>query len=126
MYQSFGSPRGAFDGGNGGNYNQFNSNNDPLLFTPGKCSSFMDQQSNFCKIPNQQQPQQQNSQTAMPASPQALNLIGNASNGNGAIGTTATSNQQQQQQSENKLLDGINFYNNNANPSYQHHLLVAN
>lgn len=62
----------------------------------------------------------------MPASsPQASNLIANASNGNGAIGTSAASNQQQQQ-SENKLLDGINFYNNNANPSYQHHLLVAN
>lgn len=126
MYQSFGSPRGGMYDGNSGNYNQFNgSSNDPLLFTPGnKCSSFMDQQSNFCKISNQQQ--QQNSQSAMPASsPQASNLIANASNGNGAIGTSAASNQQQQQ-SENKLLDGINFYNNNANPSYQHHLLVAN
>lgn len=127
MYQqSFGSPRGGmYDGNSGsGNYNQFNGSNDPLLFTPGnKCSSFMDQQSNFCKISNQQQSQQQNSQSAMPASPQASNLIANASNGNGAIGTSAASNQQQQQ-SENKLLDGINFYNNN--PSYQHHLLVAN
>lgn len=133
MYQSFGSPRGMFDGlsggnnGGSGNYNQFNGSNDPLLFTPGgKCSSFMDQQSNYCKIPNQQQ-QQANSQSNMPASsPQASsNLIGNTSNGNGAIGTSTTSNQQQQQ-SDSKLLDGINFYNNNANSSYQHHLLVAN
>lgn len=62
----------------------------------------------------------------MPASPQAgaSNLIANGSNGNGAIGSSGTSNQQQQ--ADNKLLDGINFYNNNANPSYQHHLLVAN
>lgn len=128
MYQSFGSPRGMFDGGNNGssgNFNQFNGSNDPLLFTPGKCSSFIDQQSSFCKIPSQQQAQQQqNSQSNMQASPQASsNLIGNGSV-NGAIGTSATSNQQQQ--SDNKLLDGINFYNNNANPSYQHHLLVAN
>jgi hypothetical protein len=132
MYQSFGSPRGMFDGlsggsnnGSSGNYNQYNGSNDPLLFTPGKCSSFMDQQSSFCKIPSQQQTQQQqNSQSTMPASPQATsNLIANGSNGNGSIGTSVASNQQQQ--SDNKLLDGINFYNNNANPSYQH-LLVAN
>jgi hypothetical protein len=128
MYQSFGSPRGMFDGlsgnnGSSGNYNQFNGSNDPLLFTPGKCSSFMDQQSSFCKIPSQSQQQQQNSQSTMPASPQATsNLIANGSNGNGSIGASASN---QQQQSENKLLDGINFYNNNANPSYQH-LLVAN
>lgn len=125
MYQSFGSPRGMFDGGNNGssgNFNQFNGSNDPLLFTPGKCSSFMDQSSSFCKIPSQQQTQQQSSQSTMPTSPQATsNLIGNGSNG--SLGTSATSNQQQQ--SDNKLLDGINFYNNNANPSYQH-LLVAN
>lgn len=123
MYQSFGSPRGMFDGNNGGsgNFNQFNGSNDPLLFTPGKCSSFMDQQSSFCKIPSQTQ--QQSSQSTMPASPQASsNLIASGGNGNGSLGTSATSNQQQ---SDNKLLDGINFYNNNANPSYQH-LLVAN
>jgi hypothetical protein len=130
MYHS---PRGMFDGnmttnggGTSGNYNHFNggSSNDPLLFTPGKCSSFMDQQSNFCKIPSQQQ---QGSQSAMPTSPQAsANLIANGNNGNGAIGSSSSAASNQQQQSENKLLEGINFYNNNANPSYQHHLLVAN
>ncbi|KAL7030096.1 hypothetical protein ACKWTF_006517 [Chironomus riparius] len=135
MYQSFGSPRNMFDGLNGsgngngnGNYNQFNGNNDPLLFTPGKSSSFMDQQSNYCKIPSQQQQQQQNSQSPLNAtSPQASTTITNGSSNNvGAIGTSVTSNQQQQ--SDNKLLDGMNsFYGNNSNPSsYQHHLLVAN
>lgn len=138
MYQSFGSPRNMFDGLNGGNgnYSQFNGNNDPLLFTPGKSSSFMDQQSNYCKIPSQQQQPQQPNQQNSPlnaTSPQA------SSNNIGVIGTSVTPNQQQQQSdssssissnssASSKLLDGMNsFYNNNSNPSsYQHHLLVAN
>lgn len=134
MYQSFGSPRNhLFDGltnGGSGNYNQFNgNNNDPLLFTPGKCSSFMDQQSNFCKIPSTQQ-QQQNSQSTLPTtSPQVPNNITNGSSATNVVGAVVGSSNasNQQQQSENKLLDGMNsFYNNNANSSYQHHLLVAN
>jgi hypothetical protein len=122
MYQSFGSPRNMFEGGN---YNQFNgagANNDPLLFTPGKCSSFMDQQPNYCKIPSQQP----NLQASLQTSPQGTN----ATNGNANVSvgsTSSSSNQQtQQQQDSSKLLDGMNsFYNNNSNPSYQH-LLVAN
>lgn len=128
MYQSFGSPRNMFDGINGGggsgNYNQFNASNaanDPLLFTPGKCSSFMDQQPNYCKIPSQQQ--QPNSQSTLQASQQGTN----ASNGNanGSVGSASSNNQQAQQQ-DSKLLDGMNSFYNNSNPSYQHHLLVAN
>jgi hypothetical protein len=127
MYQSFGSPRNMFDGLNGGNYNQFNANtnasNDPLLFTPGKCSSFMDQQPNYCKVPSQQQ---QNPQSNLQVSPQGTN----ATNGNAnvSVGSASSSNSNQQaQQQDSKLLDGMNsFYNNNSNPSYQHHLLVAN
>ena len=127
MYQSFGSPRNMFDGINGSNYNQFNgtsATNDPLLFTPGKSSSFMDQQPNFCKIPSQQQ--QPNLQSTLQASPQGTN----ATNGNANIGSVSSNNSNQQtaqQQDSSKLLDGMNsFYNNNSNPSYQHHLLVAN
>jgi hypothetical protein len=128
MYQSFGSPRNMFDGinGGGGNYNQFNgsnANNDPLLFTPGKCSTFMDQQPNYCKVPSQQQP---NSQSTLQASPQGTNATNG--NANGSIGSASSTNSNQQaQQQDSKLLDGMNsFYNNNSNPSYQHHLLVAN
>ncbi|KAG5683934.1 hypothetical protein PVAND_013190 [Polypedilum vanderplanki] len=136
MYQSYGSPRNMFEnglngsnGGNIGNFNQFNNgNNDSLLFTPGKCSSFMDQQSNFCKIPSQQQQQQQNSQSSLSTS--STSQIGNngtASNGVGAIGTPSNQQQQPSQSDSSKLLDGMNsFYNNNSNSSYQHHLLVAN
>jgi hypothetical protein len=142
MYQSFGSPRNMFEnimngGNNGGNYNQFNGNNDPLLFTPGKCSSFMDQQSNFCKIPSpqqqqqqqhQQQAQQQNTQSILPHSPQAsTNNLANGVNANNVNGTSSTSGNANQQSDSSKLLDGMNsFYNNNSNSSYQHHLLVAN
>lgn len=124
MYQSFGSPRNMFEGLNGGNLSQLtgnNSSNDPLLYTPGACSSFADQQSSFCKIPNQQQ--QQNLQASLQASQQ-----GPANNSNGIpmnINSSANGPQSQQQQ-ENKLMDGINsFYNSSSNPSYQH-LLVAN
>lgn len=139
MYQSFGSPRNMFDaalnssGGNNGNnnsFNQFNGNNDPLVFTPNKCSSFMDQQSNFCKIPSPQQQQQQtNSQS--PSTPQASLasssnslVVGTNSSSNNSVGSSSN---QQQQSDSSKLLDGMNsFYNNNSNSSYQHHLLVAN
>lgn len=128
MYQSFGSPRNMFDGVNGGgNYNnQFNGTNggnDSLLFTPGKCSSFMDQQPNFCKVPTQQQ--QANSQSTLQAASQQGTNVTNG-NANVSVGSTSNSSNQQQQDSS-KLLDGMNsFYNNNSNPSYQHHLLVAN
>lgn len=122
MYQSFGSPRNMFEGLNGSNYNQFNASNatnDPLLFTPGKCSSFMDQQTNYCKIPSQQQQQQPNSQSTLQASQQGTNVT------NASVGSTSSNNQQAQQQ-DSKLLDGMNSFYNNSNPSYQHHLLVAN
>lgn len=126
MYQSFGSPRNMFEGLNGGNYNQFNASNasnDPLLFTPAKCSSFMDQQpNNYCKIPSQQQQQQQQN-----ANLQVSQQGTNATNGiaNGSVGSASSNNQQAQQQ-DSKLLDGMNSFYNNSNPSYQHHLLVAN
>lgn len=115
-----------FDGLNGSNYNQFNASNatnDPLLFTPGKCSSFIDQQTNYCKIPSQQQQQQPNLQSTLQTSQQGTN----ATNGNAnvSIGSTSSNNQQAQQQ-DSKLLDGMNSFYNNSNPSYQHHLLVAN
>lgn len=124
MYQSFGSPRNMFDGINGGNFSQFNgtasANNDSLLFTPGKCSSFMDQQPNYCKNPSQQQ--QPNSQSTLQGSPQGTNAT------NGIVNGSASSNNsnQQTQQQDSKLLDGMNSFYNNSNPSYQHHLLVAN
>ena len=123
MYQSFGSPRNMFDGLNSGNYNQFNASsatNDP--FSPGKCSSFMDQQPSYCKIPSQQQ-QQQNAQSNLQASQQGSSVTNG--NANGSIGSVSSNNQQAQQQ-DSKLLDGMNSFYNNANPSYQHHLLVAN
>lgn len=126
MYQSFGSPRNMFEGLNGANYNQFNgtgANNDSLLFAGGKCSSFMDQQPNYCKAPSQQQ--QPNSQSTLQASPQGTN----ATNGNAniSVGSASTGNTNQQaQQQDSKLLDGMNSFYNNSNPSYQHHLLVAN
>lgn len=126
MYQSFGSPRNMFEGLNGGNYNnQFNgssANNDSLLFTPGKCSSFMDQQpNNYCKAPSQQQ--QPNSQSTLQTSPQGTN----ATNANVSVGSASSGNTNQQaQQQDSKLLDGMNSFYNNSNPSYQHHLLVAN
>jgi hypothetical protein len=111
MYQSFGSPRNMFDGGNYNQFNGTNANNDPLLLTPGKCSSFMDQQPN--------------SQSTLQASPQGTN----ATNGNAnvSVGSASSNNSNQaQQQDSSKLLDGMNsFYNNNSNPSYQHHLLVG-
>jgi hypothetical protein len=125
MYQSFGSPRNMFDSLNGGNYNQFNANNannDSLLFTSGNCSSFMDQQPNYCKVSSQQQ---SNPQSTLQASPQGTN----ATNGNAnlSIGSTSSSSSNQQaQQQDSKLLDGMNSFYNNSNPSYQHHLLVAN
>lgn len=125
MYQSFGSPRNMFDGINGGSYNQFNgsnASNDPLLFTPGKCSNFMDQQPNYCKVPSQQQ---QNSQTTLQASPQGTNATNG--NTNGSVGSASSNNSNQQsQQQDSKLLDGMNSFYNSSNPSYQHHLLVAN
>jgi len=144
MYQSFGSPRNMFDGGNNQQYNQFNgtaanggSSNDPLFTaTNGKCSSFMDQQTSFCKIPSQQQ--QQNSQSSLQVSPQqGVNAgIVNANGGpnvnassSSSSSSNNSSNQQQSQQADNKLLDGMNaFYNNNSNsnPSSYQHLLVAN
>lgn len=120
--QPFGSPRNIFDSGMGGNqYNQYNggSNNDPLLYTPGKCSSFMDPpQQNFCKMPNQQANGPSSMQNVAAGSnsngPSSSNSNNSASSNSGA-----TNNQ-------DKLLDGMNtFYNNNSNPSYQH-LLVAN
>lgn len=119
MYQSFGSPRNMFDGGNFNQFNGTNGANDPLLFTPGKCSSFMDQQPNNWKAPSQQQ---SNSQSTSQQGIGATN--GNA---NGSVGSSSSNNSNQQaQQQDGKLLDGMNsFYNSNSNPSYQH-LLVAN
>lgn len=126
MYQSFGSPRNMFDGANGGNFNQFNGTtnaaNDPSLFTPGKCSSFMDQQPNNWKVPSQQLP---NSQSTLLTSQQGIGTANG--NANVPVGSSLSNNSNQQaQQQDGKLLDGMNsFYNNNSNPSYQH-LLVAN
>lgn len=127
MYQSFGSPRNMmFDGVNGGNFNQFNGTNganDPLLFTPGKCSSFLDQQpNNNWKVPSQQQA---NAQSTLMTSQQGIGTTNG--NANGSVGSSSSnSSNQQAQQQDGKILDGMNsFYNNNSNPSYQH-LLVAN
>lgn len=124
MYQSFGSPRNMFDGINGGgNFNQYNNvGNDAFVLGGGKCSSIMDQQPNFCKIPSQQMPP--NSQAALQAT--QLNTSISKNNVNGSIDLNSSNNLNPQSQlQDSKLLDGISSFYSSSNASYQH-LLVAN
>lgn len=129
MYQSFGSPRNMFEGINGGNYNQYNNvpnvpnvGKDAFVLAAGKCSSIMDQQSSYCKIPSQQLPP--NSQATLQAT--QLNTSISKNNGNSSIDTNSSNNLNPQSQlQDSKLLDGISSFYSSSNPSYQH-LLVAN
>lgn len=106
-----------------------NGNNDPLLFMSGnnKCSSYLDQQ-NYCKIPNQQQ--QQPNQTPAIAPQQQTNASGsgtvNSGNSSNSNNTNSSPGAGNQQSPDNKLLDqGMNSFYSSSNSSYQH-LLVAN
>lgn len=124
MYQSFGSPRNMFEGINGGNYNQYNNvpnvGNDAFVLAAGKCSSIMDQQQSFCKIPSQQMPP--NSQATLQAT--QLNTSISKNIVNSSIDSNSSNNPQSQMQ-DSKLLDGISSFYSSSNASYQH-LLVAN
>lgn len=127
VYQSFGSPRNMFEGMNGGNFNQYNNapnvGNDAFVLGAGKCSSIMDQQSNFCKIPSQQMPPN-SQQTTLQAT--QLNTSISKNNVNGSIDLNSSNNLNQQSQlQDSKLLDGISSFYSSSNASYQH-LLVAN